>query len=120
MPGRDPKGIADVLGVVSEELGWTQPLAQHEIFARWADIVGPDIAEHSAPSALDAGVLTVRCDSTAWATQLGFLRHDLVKQLHTELPAAEVESLRFIGPDAPSWKKGLRATPGRGPRDTYG
>ncbi|MDP4886606.1 MAG: DUF721 domain-containing protein, partial [Aquiluna sp.] len=27
---------------------------------------------------------------------------------------------RFIGPSAPSWKKGPRSVPGRGPRDTYG
>jgi predicted nucleic acid-binding Zn ribbon protein len=32
-----------------------------------------------------------------------------------------VEELIFIGPHAPSWKKGLRSIRGaRGPRDTYG
>ena len=25
-----------------------------------------------------------------------------------------------VGPEAPSWKKGRRSVPGRGPRDTYG
>ena len=119
-PGRDPKGLADVFGDVSDELGWTETLAQHEIFARWSEIVGADIAAHSEPVGLDAGVLTVKCDSTAWATQLGLLRHDLVKQLLSELPKAEIQHIRFLGPNAPSWKKGLRATPGRGPRDTYG
>ena len=120
MPGRDPKGIADVLGSVADELGWTPQLAQHEVFARWADITGPDVSGHSAPVALEDGVLTVRCDSTAWATQLGFLRYDLAKQLQSELPDAQITTIRFIGPDVPSWKKGLRATQGRGPRDTYG
>jgi hypothetical protein len=36
-------------------------------------------------------------------------------------PGALVESLDFIGPTAPSWKRGLRTiSNGRGPRDTYG
>jgi predicted nucleic acid-binding Zn ribbon protein len=35
-------------------------------------------------------------------------------------PAAGIRSLRFEGPDAPSWKRGPRSIPGRGPRDTYG
>lgn len=119
-PGRDPQGLADVLGVVSDEMGWSDTLAQHEVFARWSEIVGDDIAAHSTPTGLENGTLAVRCDSTAWATQLGLLRHDLVQQIRNELPLAEVEHIRFFGPNAPSWKKGFRATPGRGPRDTYG
>ena len=31
-----------------------------------------------------------------------------------------VETIRFQGPDAPTWKRGPRSVPGRGPRDTYG
>ncbi|MFM6974910.1 MAG: DUF721 domain-containing protein [Agromyces sp.] len=119
-PGRDPQGLSDVIGSVSDELGWTSTLAQHEVFARWAEIVGADIAEHSAPISLDQSILTVKCDSTAWATQLGMLRHDLVRQIQHELPDANVEHIRFFGPNTPSWKKGPRAIPGRGPRDTYG
>lgn len=119
-PGRDPKGLADVLGSVTDQLGWSDALAQHEVFARWGEIVGADVAAHSEPVDLNDGLLSVKCDSTAWATQLGFLRHDLVQQLQNELPAAGITSIRFLGPNAPSWKKGPRATPGRGPRDTYG
>ena len=36
-------------------------------------------------------------------------------------PDAGVQSLNFIGPQAPSWKRGLRTIKNeRGPRDTYG
>ena len=31
-----------------------------------------------------------------------------------------VTSLKIQGPVAPSWRKGNRSVPGRGPRDTYG
>jgi predicted nucleic acid-binding Zn ribbon protein len=46
---------------------------------------------------------------------------DLLKIISSSAPGALVESLIFIGPQAPSWKKGLRSIKGaRGPRDTYG
>ena len=119
-PGRDPENLAGVLSAVTDQLGWTDTLAANEVFVRWAEIVGPDVAAHSEPTGLEAGTLTVKCDSTAWATQLGMLRYNLVQQLLAELPNCGVEHIRFFGPNAPSWKKGFRATPGRGPRDTYG
>ena len=31
-----------------------------------------------------------------------------------------ISEIQVLGPTAPSWKHGLRSTPGRGPRDTYG
>lgn len=118
--GRDPLSVGATIDSLTEQLGWTEPLAQHELFARWAEVVGPEVAAHSQPTVLEDGVLTVGCDSTSWATQLKLLRHEIAAQLSREIPAARVENIRFFGPEAPSWKKGPRATPGRGPRDTYG
>lgn len=119
-PGRDPLSAKATLASLTDQLGWNEPLAEHELFARWTEIVGEDIAAHSAPVHLEAGQLTVKCDSTAWATQLKLLRHDIMVGLQHAIPAVRIEQLRFLGPDAPSWKKGPRTTPGRGPRDTYG
>jgi predicted nucleic acid-binding Zn ribbon protein len=118
--GRDPKGIGDVLGSMTAELGWDSPIAQAEVLAAWPSIVGAETAAHSAPIAVDGGVLTVRCDSTAWATQLRRMSAAVTTRIMTEFAAAGIESVKFIGPDAPSWKRGPRAIPGRGPRDTYG
>ena len=66
-------------------------------------------------------VLTVRADSTAWATQLRYLAPRLVAMLNEQLGDGTVTWIKVLGPDAPSWKKGLRSVrDGRGPRDTYG
>ena len=57
----------------------------------------------------------------AWATQMRLMQSDLLKTISTTAPGALVEELIFIGPHAPSWKRGLRTIRGaRGPRDTYG
>ena len=118
--GRDPHDIRDVMDALTSRLGWSSPLAQHELIADWAELVGHETAEHSRPIAIEDGQLTVSCDSTAWATQLRLMRSQLMTRVVTKYPDAGIISMRFNGPDAPSWKRGPRSIPGRGPRDTYG
>jgi predicted nucleic acid-binding Zn ribbon protein len=62
----------------------------------------------------------VGTDSTAWATQIRLLAPTLLARLADELGAGVVRAVTVRGPSAPSWKKGLLAVRGRGPRDTYG
>ncbi|WP_417564833.1 DciA family protein [Microbacterium sp.] len=49
-------------------------------------------------------MLTVKCDSTAWAKNLQFMRAVIMTEIGSRYPDAGVENLRFIGPDVPSWK----------------
>jgi predicted nucleic acid-binding Zn ribbon protein len=95
-------------------------LAKSEVIAAWADVVGEETAKHSEPVGIEGGVLTVQCDSTSWATQLRLMRGELLLHIGRRYPEAAVESIRFQGPDVPTWKRGPRSVPGRGPRDTYG
>lgn len=118
--GRDPKGIDDVLDQLTAKLGWNSPLARAELLLSWGELVGAETAEHSTPVGIEDGVLTVRCDSTAWATQLRLMRSQITTQIVQMYPEAKIDSVRLEGPDAPSWKRGPRSIPGRGPRDTYG
>ncbi|MDH6182359.1 putative nucleic acid-binding Zn ribbon protein [Microbacteriaceae bacterium SG_E_30_P1] len=117
---RDPHGISDVLDGLTTKMGWTSPLARSELLASWSEIVGDEIAAHTSPTSIENGVLTVSCDSTAWATQLRLMRSTVTTTIASRYPDAGVESVRFEGPGVPSWKRGPRSIPGRGPRDTYG
>jgi predicted nucleic acid-binding Zn ribbon protein len=119
-PGRDPRGIGDVIGTLTSEMGWESPIARAEVLARWPEIVGAETAAHADPAGIEGGVLIVRCDSTAWATQLRRMSAAITTKIVTGFEAAGIESVKFLGPDTPSWKRGPRAIPGRGPRDTYG
>jgi predicted nucleic acid-binding Zn ribbon protein len=118
--GRDPHGLADVIDGLASKMGWTSPLARSGLLTSWPDIVGIETSEHSSPRGIEDGVLTVTCDSTAWATQLRLMRSQITTTIAQRFPDAGIESVRFEGPNAPSWKRGPRSVPGRGPRDTYG
>lgn len=118
--GRSPVRAGDSLTEMLGEFNWTSQLEKADLFANWDKIVGPESAEASYPESLEKRVLTIRCRSTAWATQLRLLEKQVLARITADHPDLEISELRFIGPTAPSWKKGPRSVPGRGPRDTYG
>ena len=118
--GRDPRGLGDTINSLTLQLGWNSPLAQSELLASWTLLAGEETSKHSTPAGIDEGVLTVQCESTAWATQLRMMRVEIMTHIALKYPEAGIDSIRFQGPNAPSWKKGPRSIPGRGPRDTYG
>jgi predicted nucleic acid-binding Zn ribbon protein len=117
---RDPQPIASAVDDLVGERGWKQPLAVGGVEGRWPQIVGPELAAHCAPEEFEAGRLTVRTDSTAWATQVRLLAATLLARLNDDLGAGTVTHLQVLGPRGPSWRKGQFRVKGRGPRDTYG
>lgn len=118
--GRDPRGLAAVVDALTVELGWDSELDKAELMEAWSELVGETTAAKSQPVGIEDGVLTVRCESTAWATQLRIMRTELLAAIAQRYPRAGIQSIRFNGPDVPSWKYGRRSMQGRGPRDTYG
>ncbi len=119
--GRDPALIGAEVEKLVIESGWSTDVAVHGVFARWAAIVGAEVATHCTPQTYQDGRLTVRTDSTAWATQLRLLAPTVVRRMNEELGAGTVALIDIVGPDGPTWSTGRRSVRGgRGPRDTYG
>lgn len=118
---RDPQLLESTLGRLVGDHGWELDLRVHGVFGRWAELVGDEVAAHCTPESFADGKLVVRTDSTAWATQLRLLAPTVVRRLNEQLGHGTVALLEVLGPNLPSWKKGLRSVrDGRGPRDTYG
>lgn len=118
--GRSPKTASSTLDALVQSFGWQGKVAEGDLFANWKLIVGDRVAENSFPEEYKKGILTIRCKSTAWATQLKLMSEEIQSKIAERTPDLEVKELRIIGPQAPSFKRGLRSVPGRGPRDTFG
>ena len=118
--GRDPKLLGDQMDRLLLDRGWRVDVAVGSVMGRWPEIVGPEVAQHCAPVTFEMGVLTVRADSTAWATQIRLLTSSILGRLEGEVGKGSVSELRVVGPSAPSWSRGPRRSQGPGPRDTYG
>lgn len=117
----DPQLLKDLLKNLVTERNWDTGIAEGTLFSTWEEIVGNEISLHANPLSLLDGVLTIQSSSTAWATQLRLIGPELLGTIQRSAPGALVESIAVIGPQGPSWKKGIRTIRGaRGPRDTYG
>ena len=118
---RDPKLLAEAMDRLVESKGWTTDINVHTLLARWFTLVGSVNAAHSHPESYADTILTVRTESTVWATSLRSIAPQLVARLNDQLGDGAVTRIKVLGPAGPTWKKGPRSVrDGRGPRDTYG
>ena len=116
----DPQLLGDVLTNLIDERDWKTGVAEGTLFTQWASVVGDDIAQHASPVSINENVLTIQTTSTAWATQLSLVNNEILKTIQNNPFGATIESVSIIGPNTPSWKRGIRSTrDARGPRDTY-
>lgn len=118
--GRDPSLLGDQMDSLLLARGWNVDVAIGSVMGRWPEIVGTEVAAHCTPVTFSDGVLLVRADSTAWATQLRLMSSSILGRLETEVGKDAVTELRVQGPSSPSWARGPRKSTGPGPRDTYG
>ncbi|MBT2490547.1 DUF721 domain-containing protein [Streptomyces sp. ISL-96] len=121
--GRDPLALGAALDRLKTERGWEMPMAVGGVMGRWPEIVGGDLANHCVPQRYDEDerVLTVQCDSTAWATQLRLMQRELLTRLNADLGRDTVRVIKIWGPGGPPRRFGaLRAPGSTGPGDTYG
>jgi predicted nucleic acid-binding Zn ribbon protein len=117
--GRDPKKIGDLVGNTITDRGWAPFLARDSVLENWGEIVGDDVAAHTIPEITD-DLVTVRCDSSAWATNLRIMRHDILAGILARFPDSGLEKISVVGPGVPQQIRGPRSVKWRGPRDTYG
>jgi predicted nucleic acid-binding Zn ribbon protein len=118
---RDPKLLAEAMDRLVEAKGWATEINVHSLLARWPSLVVSVNAAHSHPESYTEGVVTVRAESTVWATSLRSIAPQLVARLNEQLGQGTVTRVKVLGPEGPSWKRGRRSVrDGRGPRDTYG
>ncbi|MDZ7883294.1 MAG: DUF721 family protein [Mycobacterium sp.] len=117
---RDPQSFSAATRDLAQSRGWSKQVAEGSVLGQWATVVGDQIADHAIPTSLRDGVLTVSAESTAWATQLRMVQTQLLAKIAAAVGDGVVTTMKIQGPVAPSWRKGNRSVPGRGPRDTYG
>jgi predicted nucleic acid-binding Zn ribbon protein len=103
-----PSRLRDLLDPAGRKLGLEGAVDAGRLFARWSGIVGPDIAAHVEPTSLRQGVLRVRTDSPAWATEMAYLSGDIASRVNSAMGREVVLEIkvstgpRTAGPTRPS------------------
>lgn len=91
-----PEPIGDALERFVARRGWDERLRGANAWARWADIVGGDLAERCEPVRLAGGTLVVRASTQAWATQLRYLTGQLRSNAERLLGPGTVTQVRIV------------------------
>lgn len=89
-----PEPIGDVAAQLVGRRDWSQRLEGARIHAVWPRVAGPAVAEHVTPVRLMGGVLVLRADSGAWATQVRYLAGELLERANAELGGRVVTQVR--------------------------
>lgn len=118
--GRNPILAGPSIDQLIDEFRWSNQIDKAALLTDWSELVGKETASATTPEDIVNGTFLVRCNSTAWATQLNLISDRYLSLIQGKYPNLGVTEIRFQGPAAPSWKKGPKSVPGRGPRDTYG
>ena len=118
--GRDPQLLGSTLESLFRAQGWQEQVSVGGVVGRWRQIVGDEVAAHCRPEHFEDQVLTVRTDSTAWATQLSLLSGQILAAIARDIGEGAVNELVVRGPGGPGFGRGRRSVRGRGPRDTFG
>jgi predicted nucleic acid-binding Zn ribbon protein len=82
--------ISAPLDRVLDALGAPPADALGSVFERWDELVGPPLADHGRPAALDDGVLVVRVAEPAWATEWRYRQGEVLRRLDERLGAGVV------------------------------
>lgn len=92
---RAPRPLAEVLPALRSRLAPVTLLA--DVQTRWAGVAGDEVARQSQPAFERAGVVTVRCTSAVWASELSLMAPRLLRSLNEARPAdsAPIVALRF-------------------------
>jgi len=90
----DPKPLGELLSSLVSGRGWDERMRFGRLREEWASVVGPDVAARSTPVALAAGVLSIRADGAAWATELTLLARSIVEKVDSYLGGGVVREVR--------------------------
>jgi hypothetical protein len=97
-----PRTLGSVLPQATDPIARRRGFQNGEILTRWAEIVGPEVAEKSSPDQLSyaqgkgiGGTLRVRVDS-AWALDLQHLEPVIIERINTFFGHAAVSHLKLI------------------------
>lgn len=117
---RGPRAMAELMPAAGGAAFRRFGFQQSAVVARWAEIVGPDYARHSAPEALtfphgrkNGGTLRVRVTG-AFAPMLAHVEPQLVERINRFFGYAAVDRIQLrhgTAPSPPASHQGARGAP---------
>jgi hypothetical protein len=88
--------VSTDLKSVLRSIGRGQPGIHPEIWARWSEIVGENLARRAIPRSLQGRTLTIAVANSAWMQELSYLKPTLIEQFREEIGKNVVKEIRLV------------------------
>ena len=92
----DPAPIGEIVDGLLKERLFARGLSVGRLAGIWADVVGERLADATAPTALDDGVLTVAASDSVWGAQARFLHEEIRIRANQALGSHEVRRVEVV------------------------
>jgi len=89
-----PQPVSESLARLTRRMGVPRPKVLSEVFTRWPEVVGPEVAAHSEPRSVRDGTLVIAVDQPAWGTQLRFLGTELLTRVREATGCSDVTQIQ--------------------------
>ena len=87
--------IKTILDTALNNFRAASDLDMSKIWDMWEKVVGEVISENAKPGAFRDGVLIINVSSSVWLHQLGFLKHDMKKNLNRAIGRNIIKTIKF-------------------------
>jgi hypothetical protein len=87
--------VSTNLKSVLRSIGRGQPGVHPEIWARWSEIVGENLARRAVPRSLQGKTLFIDVANSAWMQELSYLKPTLLEQFGEAVGVNVVKEIRF-------------------------
>lgn len=75
---------------------WDKRLALHAVFRNWPEVVGPELAERTAPQVIRGTVLWIAVSDSVWMQQLHLQKQSLLEHVNANVRGSEkISDIRF-------------------------
>lgn len=103
MTRRGPRKASHAVMALTERIAPVTGLGA--VQRAWEPAVGAALAARARPTGTTQGVVTVTCESAAWAQEIDLMSADIVERLNAALGASMVQSLRCQTVPARGWRR---------------
>jgi len=90
-----PTPLGEELAAFLRKHGLEDEVEAQSVVARWDEVVGPKISEAAQAVGVAQGVLFVEVRSSAWITELNFMRRELIARLNAGRTKGRIERIVF-------------------------
>ncbi|MDO8493906.1 MAG: DUF721 domain-containing protein [Deltaproteobacteria bacterium] len=87
--------IKDILKNLAKDGKWEKEQKRFELWEKWEEVVGANIARHAKPSKWQSDQLIVETTDSCWLQELRMMEEELLEKIKKSYPNLKIRGIRW-------------------------